>query len=204
MAGDRLTMRKCGGHQAAVILKAFDSPTTTFTICARRTSLRLATIDHLAELSILYDGQITARSYTRTQKRTAKLAARRYLDALPKLEGPTSKTLYALGQEGIDALVALGYAPQEIRDRRPRHKEPSWAAGLRRTSPRPSGPAARFCRHPLYTDRSVSGPELAKRTSNPRISLGVSVASAHDGFSGQCCSLKTRPIQQGCTQSNSC
>jgi hypothetical protein len=85
--------------------------------------LRLATIEHLAELSILYDGQITARSYTRTQKRTAKLAARRYLEALPKLEGPTSKTLYALGQEGIDALVELGYAPPEILERRPRHKE---------------------------------------------------------------------------------
>ena len=74
--------------------------------------LRMATIDHLAAL--------TNRSYTRTQKRTAKLEARGYLDALTR---PPRKTFYALGKEGVAALVEAGHAPEELLDKRPRHKE---------------------------------------------------------------------------------
>jgi Replication-relaxation len=80
--------------------------------------LRLATIDHLAALSSGSKGQ--ARSYTRTQRRTAKLAAHGYLDALTR---PPRKTLYALGKEGMAVLVELGYAPEELLAKRPRHQE---------------------------------------------------------------------------------
>lgn len=79
--------------------------------------LRVASIDHLAALS-WRRGQ--SRSYTRTQKRTAKLAVRGYLNPLTK---PPGKRLYALGREGVEALVELGYAPEELWSRRRREKE---------------------------------------------------------------------------------
>jgi hypothetical protein len=80
-------------------------------------TLRLATIDHLAALSGLYG---PTRSYTRTQKRTRKLAAHGFLKAVTK---PPRKTLYALGPEGIEALVHLGEAPETLRTKRPRETE---------------------------------------------------------------------------------
>ena len=80
-------------------------------------SLRVATIDHLAALS-WKQGQ--TRSYTRTQKRTAKLAIHGYLEPLTKRP---HKMLYALGREGVEVLVELGYVSEEFRGRRPREKE---------------------------------------------------------------------------------
>jgi hypothetical protein len=80
--------------------------------------LRLATIDHLAALSSGPKG--AGRSYTSTQKRTAKLAERGYLDPVTR---PPYKTLYALGKEGMAALVELGHAPEELLEKRPRHAE---------------------------------------------------------------------------------
>jgi Replication-relaxation len=80
--------------------------------------LGLASIDNLAALSPGSLGR--ARSYTSTQKRTAKLAERGYLDSVTR---PPYKTLYALGKEGIATLVELGHAPEELLDKRPRHTE---------------------------------------------------------------------------------
>src|SRR3954452_785395 len=79
--------------------------------------LDLATIDQLAALS-WRNGQ--PRSYFCTQKRVLKLAQQGYLVPLTK---PPRKTLYALGKEGIETLIEIGYASEELRKRRPRDKE---------------------------------------------------------------------------------
>jgi Replication-relaxation len=80
--------------------------------------LRLATINHLAVLSSGPKG--AGRSYTRTAKRTAKLAERGYLEPIKK---PPRKVFYTLGREGMAALVQSGYAPEEFLERQPREKE---------------------------------------------------------------------------------
>jgi hypothetical protein len=74
--------------------------------------LRVGTINHLAAL--------TNRSYTRTQKRAAKLETRGYLAALTR---PPRKILYALGPEGVAALVEIGYVPDALLEKRIRTKE---------------------------------------------------------------------------------
>lgn len=74
--------------------------------------LRHATIENLAELC--------GRSYTRTHKRVEKLTERHYLACLTRRP---AKHIYALGPEGVAALIEQGYAPQELAGKRIRHGE---------------------------------------------------------------------------------
>jgi hypothetical protein len=74
--------------------------------------LRLATIEHLAELS--------NRSYKQTQKRLAKLEERGYLQCIARRP---HKHVYAIGREGVPILIEHGYASNELADRRLRQNE---------------------------------------------------------------------------------
>jgi hypothetical protein len=74
--------------------------------------LRLATIDHIATLS--------GRSYKRTQERLAKLEERAYLACVARRP---HKHVYAIGREGLAALVEHGYAPRELATKRLRQTE---------------------------------------------------------------------------------
>jgi len=74
--------------------------------------LRLATIDHLAELS--------ARSYKQTQKRLAALEERKYLKLIQKRP---HKHVYAIGKAAVPLLIEQGYAPKELSDKRLRDNE---------------------------------------------------------------------------------
>ncbi len=74
--------------------------------------LRLATIDHLAELS--------ARSYKQTQKRVAALEERKYLKLIQKRP---HKHVYAIGKAAVPLLIEQGYAPKELSEKRLRENE---------------------------------------------------------------------------------
>lgn len=74
--------------------------------------LRLATIDHLAELS--------GRSYKQTQKRLAALEERHYLKLVQKRP---HKHVYAIGREGVPLLIEHGFAPRELSEKRLRENE---------------------------------------------------------------------------------
>jgi hypothetical protein len=74
--------------------------------------LRLATIEQLATLA--------GRSYKRTQERLGKLEERRYLSCVARRP---QKHVYAIGSEGVEALIEHGHAPRELALKRPRHNE---------------------------------------------------------------------------------
>jgi hypothetical protein len=74
--------------------------------------LRLATIDHLAELA--------GRSYTRVHKRIAKLHEHGYLACI---ERRPEKHAYAIGSAAIPVLIEHGHAPRELAEKRLRHNE---------------------------------------------------------------------------------
>jgi hypothetical protein len=74
--------------------------------------LRLATIDHLAELS--------ARSYKQTQKRVAALEERKFLRLVQKRP---HKHVYAIGKAAVPLLIEQGYAPKELSEKRLRENE---------------------------------------------------------------------------------
>jgi len=74
--------------------------------------LRLATIDHLAELS--------GRSYKQTQKRVAALEERNYLKLVQKRP---HKHVYAIGKAAVPLLIEHGYAPKELSEKRLRENE---------------------------------------------------------------------------------
>jgi Replication-relaxation len=74
--------------------------------------LRLATIDHLAAL--------TDRSYKQTADRLAKLEERHYLKCVVRRP---HKHVYALGSEGVAALIEEGHAPPELATKRVRVTE---------------------------------------------------------------------------------
>jgi hypothetical protein len=74
--------------------------------------LRVATIDHLAAL--------TNRSQKALERRLPKLRDLRYL---VRLKPRPHKGLYILGPQGVSALIAGGYAPQELPARRRRETE---------------------------------------------------------------------------------
>jgi hypothetical protein len=74
--------------------------------------LRIATIDHLAALS--------GRSLRALWGRLHKLAERRYLAAVARF---MQKHVYAVGPAGVQVLIEEGYAPEELKERRLRHRE---------------------------------------------------------------------------------
>jgi hypothetical protein len=74
--------------------------------------LRLATIDHIAVL--------VGRSYKQTAERLARLEEHRYLAVLTRRP---NKHVYAIGRDGVPALIEQGYAPKELAGRRIRHHE---------------------------------------------------------------------------------
>lgn len=74
--------------------------------------LRLATIDHLAELS--------GRSYKQTQKRLVQLEEHGYLRLVQKRP---SKHVYAIGKEAVPLLIEHGFAQEELREKRLRENE---------------------------------------------------------------------------------
>ena len=74
--------------------------------------LRLATIDHLSAL--------TGRSVRALWGRLLKLKKRRYLVTVARF---MQKQVYAIGSEGVLALIEQGYAPRALAERRPRHNE---------------------------------------------------------------------------------
>jgi hypothetical protein len=74
--------------------------------------LRVATLDHLAALS--------GRSEIALWRRLRKLRERRYLTAAARL---MQKNVYALGSEGVLAMIEQGYAPQTLAEKRIRHNE---------------------------------------------------------------------------------
>lgn len=76
--------------------------------------LRLATIDHLAELS--------GRSVRALWGRLPKLTERRYLTTIAR---HMQKNVYGVGSAGAAALAEYGYAPDEITGRRLRDNERS-------------------------------------------------------------------------------
>ncbi len=74
--------------------------------------LRLATIDHLAELS--------GRSVRALWGRLFKLKERRYLATVARF---MQKQVYGVGSAGIPVLIDHGYAPREFAEKRLRHRE---------------------------------------------------------------------------------
>jgi len=74
--------------------------------------LRVATLDHLAAL--------TGRSYKTLERRVPKLRDERYLR---RLKPRPHKGLYVIGSESVPVLIAGGYAPDELADRRRRENE---------------------------------------------------------------------------------
>jgi hypothetical protein len=74
--------------------------------------LRLATLEHLAAL--------TNRSAKALERRLPKLRDHRYLVSL---KPRPHKGLYIVGRQGVSALVAGGYAPQELLNKRRRETE---------------------------------------------------------------------------------
>ncbi len=75
--------------------------------------LRVATLDHLAEL--------TNRSYKTLERRVPKLRDERYLH---RLKPRPHKGFYIVGPEGMNVLVRGGYAPHDLADKR--RREPEW------------------------------------------------------------------------------
>ena len=74
--------------------------------------LRIATIDHLAALS--------GRSVRALWGRLHKLTERRYLAPVARF---MQKHVYAIGAVGVPLLIEGGYAPEDLRERRLRHRE---------------------------------------------------------------------------------
>jgi hypothetical protein len=74
--------------------------------------LRIATIDHLAALS--------GRSEIALWRRLRKLRDQRYLASVARL---MQKHIYALGSEGMSALIEHGFAERTIAQKRIRHYE---------------------------------------------------------------------------------
>ncbi len=75
--------------------------------------LRVATLDHLAEL--------TNRSYKTLERRVPKLRDERYLH---RLKPRPHKGLYIVGPQGMSVLVRGGYAPHDLAGKR--RREPEW------------------------------------------------------------------------------
>src|SRR5271156_5478411 len=74
--------------------------------------LRIATIDHLSELS--------GRSVRALWGRLHKLKERRYLASVARF---MQKQVYAIGSQGIPVLIEHGYASQGLAEKRLRHHE---------------------------------------------------------------------------------
>jgi hypothetical protein len=74
--------------------------------------LRIATIDHLSALS--------GRSVRSLWGRLHKLQERRYLTSVARF---MQKHVYAIGSAGVPVLIEEGYAPEKLKDKRPRHRE---------------------------------------------------------------------------------
>jgi hypothetical protein len=74
--------------------------------------LRIATVDHLAALS--------GRSVRALWGRLHKLQERRYLASVARF---MQKNVYAVGSAGIPLLIEEGYAPEDIKEKRIRHRE---------------------------------------------------------------------------------
>jgi hypothetical protein len=74
--------------------------------------LRLATVDHLSALS--------GRSVRALWGRLLKLKERRYLAPVARM---MQKHVYGIGSAGVAALTEYGYAPQDVADKRLRHRE---------------------------------------------------------------------------------
>lgn len=74
--------------------------------------LRVATLDHLAAL--------TTRSEKSLERRVPKLRNERYI---LRLRPRPHKGLYVIGPEAVPALIAGGYAPEDLADKRLREAE---------------------------------------------------------------------------------
>ena len=74
--------------------------------------LRLATIDHVSEL--------TGRSVRALWGRLRKLKERGFLASVARF---MQKHVYAIGSKGVPVLIEHGYAPQSFAEKRPRHHE---------------------------------------------------------------------------------
>jgi hypothetical protein len=74
--------------------------------------LRIATVDHLSQLS--------ERSIRALWSRLFKLRERRYLTSATRF---MQKHVYAVGPLGVAALIEHGFAPAEVASRRLRHNE---------------------------------------------------------------------------------
>src|SRR5580658_2578681 len=74
--------------------------------------LRIATVDHLATLS--------GRSVRALWGRLHKLQERRYLASVARF---MQKNVYAVGSAGIPLLIEAGYAPEDLGEKRIRHRE---------------------------------------------------------------------------------
>ncbi len=74
--------------------------------------LRVATVDHLAALS--------GRSVRALWSRLHKLQERRYLASVARF---MHKHVYAVGSAGVPILIEEGYAPEELKEKRIRHRE---------------------------------------------------------------------------------
>jgi len=74
--------------------------------------LRLATIDHISALS--------GRSIRALWNRLLKLKQRRYLTSVTRF---MEKQVYAIGPEGVNAMIEQGYAPKDMAAKRLRHNE---------------------------------------------------------------------------------
>jgi hypothetical protein len=74
--------------------------------------LRIATVDHLAALS--------GRSVRALWGRLHKLQERRYLASVARF---MQKHVYAIGSQGVPVLIEEGYAPEDLKEKRLRHRE---------------------------------------------------------------------------------
>src|SRR5580704_4668069 len=74
--------------------------------------LRIATVDHLAALS--------GRSVRALWGRLHKLQERRYLASVARF---LQKNVYAVGSAGVPVLIESGYAPEDLKEKRLRHRE---------------------------------------------------------------------------------
>jgi hypothetical protein len=74
--------------------------------------LRIAAVDHLATLS--------GRSVRALWGRLHKLQERRYLASVARF---MQKNIYAVGSAGVPVLIEEGYAPEDLAEKRIRHRE---------------------------------------------------------------------------------
>jgi hypothetical protein len=90
----------------------FQFTSSDLTLVLHIHELRLATIEQVATLA--------GRSYKQLADRLAKLETQGYVSAATRRP---NKYLYAVGREGMQALIREGYAPHELAAKRLRHTE---------------------------------------------------------------------------------